>query len=108
MHVFQGERGHRTRATSSGKLWSTLHAVDSYLGVHPAALRFYTVAYFTPSRPRRLGNVYVKRRARPDTAVSVLHVILTPAIETLFTACNMAVRFQTWRAFYIVRHENTP
>src|ERR1700729_1421640 len=31
MHVFQGERGHRTRRASSGKLWSALHEVDRYL-----------------------------------------------------------------------------
>jgi hypothetical protein len=28
MHVFKGERGHRTTGTSSGKLWSALHEVD--------------------------------------------------------------------------------
>jgi hypothetical protein len=37
-----------------------------------------------------------------------LHATLTPRIGVLFTACNMAMRFQTWRAFHIVRHVNTP
>jgi hypothetical protein len=41
MHVLQGERGHRTRATSSGKLWSTLHAVDSSLRGQSASLVNY-------------------------------------------------------------------
>ena len=38
MHVFQGERGHRTRVVSSGKLWSALHDVDSYLRGQSASL----------------------------------------------------------------------
>jgi hypothetical protein len=29
MHVFQGERGHRAKGVSSGKLWSALHDVDN-------------------------------------------------------------------------------
>jgi hypothetical protein len=45
MHVLQGERGHRTRGTSSGKLWSTLHAVDRYLRGHSASLVNYAERY---------------------------------------------------------------
>jgi hypothetical protein len=76
-------------------------------GVHPAALRFYTVAYFTPSPRLRLGNVQIKRRARSNAAVSVLQAISTPWIETLFMACNMTARSRIWRAFRVARHDNT-
>ena len=45
MHVFQGERGHRTRGASSGKLWSTSHDVDSYLRGQSASLVNYAKRY---------------------------------------------------------------
>ena len=45
MHVFQGERGHRTRGVSSGKLWSALHDVDSYLRGQSASLVNYAERY---------------------------------------------------------------
>jgi hypothetical protein len=31
MHVFKGERDHRTSGAPSRKLWHALHAVDAYL-----------------------------------------------------------------------------
>ena len=31
MHVFKGERGHRTKGVPSRKLWRALHEVDNYL-----------------------------------------------------------------------------
>jgi hypothetical protein len=45
MHVFQGERGHRTPGMSSGKLWSALHEVDSYLNGQSASLVNYAERY---------------------------------------------------------------
>jgi hypothetical protein len=45
MHVFQGERGHRTRGAPSGKLWSALHEVDSYLSGQSAWLVNYAQRY---------------------------------------------------------------
>ena len=45
MHVFQGERGHRTRGVPSGKLWSALHEVDSYLSGQSAWLVNYAKRY---------------------------------------------------------------
>ncbi len=45
MRVFRGERGHRTRGLSSGKLWSALHDVDSYLRGQGASLVNYAERY---------------------------------------------------------------
>jgi hypothetical protein len=45
MHVFHGERGHRTRGAPSGKLWSALHEVDSYLSGQSAWLVNYAKRY---------------------------------------------------------------
>jgi hypothetical protein len=45
MHVFQDERGHRTRGVPSGKLWSALHEVDSYLSGQSAWLVNYAQRY---------------------------------------------------------------
>ena len=45
MHVFQGERGHRTRGAPSGKLWSALHEVDRYLSGQSAWLVNYAKRY---------------------------------------------------------------
>jgi hypothetical protein len=45
MHVFQGERGHRTKGAPSGKLWSALHEVDSYLNGQSAWLVNYAKRY---------------------------------------------------------------
>ena len=45
MHVFQDERGHRTRGVPSGKLWSALHEVDSYLSGQSAWLVNYAERY---------------------------------------------------------------
>jgi hypothetical protein len=45
MHVFHGERGHRTRGAPSGKLWSALHEVDSYLSGQSAWLVKYAKRY---------------------------------------------------------------
>jgi transposase len=43
-----------------------------------------------------------------NAAFGVSHAILTPRIRTGFMARNMAPRSGTWRAFHIVRHDNTP
>jgi hypothetical protein len=45
IHVFQDERGHRTRGVSSGKLWGALHKVDSYLRGQGAWLVNYAKRY---------------------------------------------------------------
>jgi hypothetical protein len=45
MHVFQGKRGHRMRGAPSGKLWSALHEVDSYLSGQSAWLVNYAKRY---------------------------------------------------------------
>jgi hypothetical protein len=41
MHVFKGERGHRTRGAASRKLWHALHEVDNYLRGQSARLVNY-------------------------------------------------------------------
>src|SRR3954462_15159907 len=41
MHVFKGERRHRTGAVPSRKLWHALHAVDTYLSSQSAWLVNY-------------------------------------------------------------------
>jgi hypothetical protein len=45
MHVFKGERGHRTTGVSSRKLWHALHEVDSYLRGQSARLVNYAERY---------------------------------------------------------------
>jgi hypothetical protein len=45
MHVFKGERGHRTTGVPSGKLWSALHDVDRYLSGQSASLVNYAERY---------------------------------------------------------------
>ena len=45
MHVFKGERGHRTTGVSSRKLWHALHEVDNYLRGQSARLVNYTKRY---------------------------------------------------------------
>jgi len=41
MHVFKGERGHRTKGVPSRKLWHALHEVDDYLRSQSARLVNY-------------------------------------------------------------------
>jgi hypothetical protein len=48
MHVFQGERGDRTRGVPSGKLWSALHEVDEAAAAH-------TVFAADPAHPIEIG-----------------------------------------------------
>jgi hypothetical protein len=45
MHVFRGERGHRTRDVASRKLWHALHEVDGYLRRQSARLVNYAERY---------------------------------------------------------------
>ena len=45
MHVFKGERGHRTRGVASRKLWHALHEIDSYLIGLSARLVNYAERY---------------------------------------------------------------
>ncbi len=45
MHVFKGERGHRTRGVASRKLWHALHEVDNYLRSQSAHLVNYAERY---------------------------------------------------------------
>jgi hypothetical protein len=80
----------------------------SLLGVPPAGLRFYTVAYCTPHCPWPSDNVWSKRRARSSLELGILHAILTPRIGTRFMACNLPARLETWRAFRVARHDNAP
>jgi hypothetical protein len=45
MHVFKGERGHRTTGVPSRKLWHALHEVDNYLRGQSARLVNYAERY---------------------------------------------------------------
>jgi len=45
MHVFKGERGHRSTSVPSRKLWHALHEVDSYLRGQSARLVNYAKRY---------------------------------------------------------------
>ena len=45
MHVFKGERGHRTKGVPSRKLWHALHEVDGYLRSQSARLVNYAERY---------------------------------------------------------------
>jgi hypothetical protein len=45
LHVFRGERGHRTRGVASRKLWHALHEVDGYLRGQSARLLNYAERY---------------------------------------------------------------
>ena len=45
MHVFKGERGHRSTGVPSRKLWHALHEVDSYLCAQSARLVNYAKRY---------------------------------------------------------------
>jgi len=45
MHVYKGERGHRTRGVASRKLWHALHAIDKYLRRQSARLVNYAARY---------------------------------------------------------------
>jgi hypothetical protein len=79
-----------------------------HIGVHPAPLRFYTVAYCTPCCPWPWAGRLARQSGRGKVALGILHAILTPRIEVQFMACNVGLRLETWRAFYIARHDNTP
>jgi hypothetical protein len=37
MHLYKGERGHRSRGAASRKLWHALHDIDKYLRSQSAA-----------------------------------------------------------------------
>ena len=73
-----------------------------------ASLRFYTVAHCTPHCPRPSGSLWSRRRVSSHAELGVLYAMLTPRISTLFMACNIALRSETWRTFHIARHDNTP
>lgn len=45
MHVYKGERGHRTRGVASRKLWHALHEIDSYLRGQSTRLVNYAERY---------------------------------------------------------------
>jgi hypothetical protein len=45
MHVFRGERAHRTKGVASRKLWHALHEVDNYLRGQSARLINYAERY---------------------------------------------------------------
>jgi hypothetical protein len=45
MHVFKGERGHRSTGVPSRRLWHALHEVDRYLRGQSARLVNYTKRY---------------------------------------------------------------
>ena len=45
MHVYKGERGHRTRGVASRKLWHALHEIDNYLRGQSARLVNYAERY---------------------------------------------------------------
>jgi hypothetical protein len=45
MHLYKGERGHRTRGVASRKLWHALHEIDQYLRSQSARLVNYAARY---------------------------------------------------------------
>jgi hypothetical protein len=45
MHLYKGERGHRTRGAASRKLWHALHEIDQYLRSQSARLVNYAARY---------------------------------------------------------------
>jgi hypothetical protein len=45
MHLYKGERGHRTRGVASRKLWHALHEIDNYLRGQSARLVNYAERY---------------------------------------------------------------
>ena len=45
MHLYKGERGHRTRGAASRKLWHALHVIDKYLRSQSARLVNYAARY---------------------------------------------------------------
>src|SRR6187401_3631326 len=50
MHLFKGERGHRTTGVPSRKLWAALHEVDNYLNGQSNWLVNYAKRYRTGLR----------------------------------------------------------
>jgi hypothetical protein len=45
MHLYKGERGHRTRGVTSRKLWHALHEIDKYLRSQSARLVNYAARH---------------------------------------------------------------
>jgi hypothetical protein len=45
MHLYKGERGHRTRGVASRKLWHALHEIDKYLRSQSNRLVNYAALY---------------------------------------------------------------
>jgi hypothetical protein len=45
MHVYKGERGHRTRGVASRKLWHALHGIDNHRRGQSARLVNYAARY---------------------------------------------------------------
>jgi hypothetical protein len=45
MHLYKGERRHRTRGVASRKLWHALHEIDKYLRSQSARLVNYAARY---------------------------------------------------------------
>ena len=45
MHLYKGERGHRTRGVASRKLWHALHEIDKYLRSQSTRLVNYAARY---------------------------------------------------------------
>lgn len=45
MHLYKGERGHRTRGVASRKLWHALHEIDKYLRSQSARLVNYAARH---------------------------------------------------------------
>src|SRR6476646_39141 len=67
-------------------------------GVHPAWLRFYTVAYCTPCRSVSANQGRGRRHDGFYAGCGVFHAMSTPEIKGRFMACNTALRLETWRA----------
>ena len=45
MHLYKGERSHRTRGVASRKLWHALHEIDKYLRSQSTRLVNYAARY---------------------------------------------------------------
>ena len=70
MHVFKGERGHRTTGAPSRKLWRALHEVDNYLNGQSNWLVNYAKRYRVP--PHRCSDLPLTDRRGGDRGCEVL------------------------------------
>jgi hypothetical protein len=65
MHIFKGERGHRTTGVPSRKLWRALHEVDNYLSGQSTWL----VNYANDIVPARVSGLRLPRVQRTSWSI---------------------------------------